>query len=113
MNNFNSDINPKNYYGVVFELSTSDERFENFQKQRLERGFDDTEIWSLDYSIILFALPRIKRLLEIERNIHRDNLEENSNYFKDLEQIISDLEEYDSNKTDLTLFFKYFKQLWY
>lgn len=121
MNKFNSDINPKNYYGEALELKDSDERLKEFQNQRLERGFDESEIWSLDYSIILFALPRIKQLLEIEENIHSQITEEVEGiidfeceeYLKDLRQIVKDLESYDNNQTDLSLFFKRFKQLWY
>ncbi len=127
MNKFNSDINPKNYYGEALELTDDDKRLEEFQKQRLERGFDESEIWSIDYLIISFALPRIKRLLEIEKGFHypyqtqrsllisEESLADSEckEYMEDLEQIVKDLEEYDPIKTDLTLFFKRFKQLWY
>lgn len=121
MNNFNSDINPKNYYGEALKLKDSDGRLKEFQNQRLNRGFDESEIWSIDYLIISFALPRIKRLLEIEENIHSQITEEAEgivdfeceDYLKDLIQIVKDLENYDNNSTDLSLFFKRFKQLWY
>lgn len=36
-----------------------------FFKQRREKGFDDSETWSLDYQISKFALPRLKRFREI------------------------------------------------
>jgi hypothetical protein len=111
MSKYNSDINPKTYCGMALSFNNED-NLRLYQQQRIERGFDDTEVFSLDYTIIQFALPRIKRLLEIERNKCISNFSEGE-YFKDLEQIISDLETYDSDVTDLTLFFKYFKQLWY
>jgi hypothetical protein len=114
MSKFNSDINPKNYYGLELEFPSSEDSSKNYQDQRINRGFDDTEVFSLDYAIVKFALPRIKRLLEIERNKCKDipNFVE-GDYFKNLEQIILDLETYDSDKTDLTLFFNCFKSLWY
>lgn len=113
MNKFNLDINSKNYYGLALELE-NEENLKRYQQQRIERGFDDTEVFSLDYAIIAFALPRIKRLLEIERSKCKEipNFIE-GDYFKDLEQIVLDLETYDSDKTDLTLFFSHFKSLWY
>lgn len=121
MNKYNSDINPKNYYGEALDLKDSDERLKEFQEQRLKRGFDESECWSIDYVIVSFALPRIKRLLEIEENIHGQITEEAEGsidfeceeYLRDLKQIVKDLESYDNNSTDLSLFFKRFKQLWY
>ncbi len=113
MNKYNSDINPKTYCGMALSFNNED-NLRLYQQQRIERGFDDTEVFSLDYTIIQFALPRIKRLLEIERNKCKnipDFIE--GDYFKDLEQIVSDLETYDSDTTDLNLFFKHFKSLWY
>lgn len=44
---FNSDINSKSYYGCVLDCAESDERLEKFQQQRLKKGFDETETWSL------------------------------------------------------------------
>lgn len=39
-------------------------KWDKFTKQRLECGFDDSEIWNLDLTIAKFALPRIERLKE-------------------------------------------------
>lgn len=134
MNKYNSDINPKNYFGIALDLEKekssenllheydakilqdkTKETLKRYQIQRTERGFDDSEIIDLDLTIIKFALPRIQRFLEIEEkeflNFEQDNSQ--IQYFKDLRQIISDLENYNHDTTDLTLFFKYFKQLWY
>ena len=41
-------------------IEKDDERWDEFQKQRFERGFDDSELWSLDYTIARFIAPRIK-----------------------------------------------------
>lgn len=133
MNEFNSDINPKNYFGMALELEEekpfenslheydvkllqdeTNERLKRYQIQRTEKGFDDSEIIDLDLTIVKLVLPRIKRFLEIEEkeflNFEQDISQ--IQYFKDLRQIVSDLENYNHDTTDLTLFFKYFKQLW-
>lgn len=134
MSKFNSDINPKNYFGMALDLEKekpfenslheydvkllqdeTNERLKRYQIQRTEKGFDDSEIIDLDLTIVKLVLPRIKRFLEIEEkeflNFEQDISQ--IQYFKDLRQIISDLENYNHDTTDLTLFFKYFKQLWY
>lgn len=33
--------------------------------QRITRGWDDSDTWSLDYTIAKFALPRLKRFQEL------------------------------------------------
>lgn len=38
----------------------SDDRFEGWKQQRIERGFDDTELWNLDGTILSFIIPRLK-----------------------------------------------------
>jgi hypothetical protein len=40
-------------------------RSEEFKKQRITRGFDDSETWWLDQVIVSFVLPRLKRFKEI------------------------------------------------
>lgn len=35
--------------------------------QRRKRGFDDSELWSLDYTILEFILPRLRRFREKKR----------------------------------------------
>ena len=57
----------KDPYGinnVNFSLITPDNTkwWDKFAKQRLEYGFDDTEIWNLDLTIAKFILPRVERL---------------------------------------------------
>lgn len=36
-----------------------------FWWQRRTRGFDDSDLWSLDYTILRFTLPRLKALREM------------------------------------------------
>lgn len=108
MSDYNSDINPKTYYGCALEINDP-KRLEEFQEQRKERGFDDSETWSLDITIVKFMLPRLKRLIEIEKKIGTNDV----NYFKDMEEAIKLMENYDFDKTDLMFFFKRFGQLWW
>ena len=35
------------------------EKMAKYKKQRIERGFDDTELWNVDITIAKFALPRL------------------------------------------------------
>jgi hypothetical protein len=52
---------------ISFSLTDKgDKREEVYSKQRIERGFDDSETWSLDTTIAYFILPRLKRFREIK-----------------------------------------------
>ena len=51
---------------VCFSQTEKDDKREiEFLKQRLERGFDDSETWSLSDTVGLFTLPRLKRFKEV------------------------------------------------
>ncbi|MCQ2125604.1 MAG: hypothetical protein MJZ25_15625 [Fibrobacter sp.] len=57
------DYDPLGKANVNFSIGagdTTDDRFKGWRKQRLERGFDDTELWNLDNTIMNFILPRLK-----------------------------------------------------
>jgi len=41
-------------------LPKDDKRLKKFKKQRMLRGFDDSELWNLDITIAKFILPRLK-----------------------------------------------------
>jgi hypothetical protein len=62
-------MNDPKYLGIPniqFSLTDKeDEREDEFSKQRLERGFDDSETWSLRDTIARFIIPRLKRFREI------------------------------------------------
>lgn len=61
-------VDPKriNVPNICFSLiAHGDKRERDFAKQRLERGFDDSETWSLDITIAKFILPRLKRFKEV------------------------------------------------
>lgn len=50
----------------LVDNDTPTEQKEEFRKQRVERGFDDSELWNLDMTIINFIYPRIKEFREIK-----------------------------------------------
>ena len=55
---------------ICFSLTDSyDKREKDFKKQRIERGFDDSETWSLTDTISNFIIPRLKRFKEINGGI--------------------------------------------
>lgn len=45
-------------------IEPDDTRWEEFKKQRLDHGFDESETWNLDAAIIAFTLPRLKEFRE-------------------------------------------------
>lgn len=55
-----------NLPNVCFSLMRKrDKRWHEMKKQRMSRGFDDSETWSLDSTIINFLYPRLKRYYEL------------------------------------------------
>jgi hypothetical protein len=40
-------------------INEESKRWDEFKQQRLERGFDDSELWNLDRTIAKFILPRL------------------------------------------------------
>ena len=69
-------IDPKecNVPNVNFSLvGDNDKRGAQFKKQRLERGFDESETWSLDYTIACFIAPRLKEFIEIYKKVIVDD----------------------------------------
>lgn len=65
---------PNIYFGHVKEHN--DSRYKKYKKQRLERGFDDSETWNLDNTFVDFIIPRLERYLEISKEViaheHKD-----------------------------------------
>jgi len=60
---------------ICFSLTDADDKREmEFKKQRLERGFDDSETWSLRDTIANFVIPRLERYEEISKDfLNRDD----------------------------------------
>ncbi len=59
---------------------------EESKQQRLERGFDDTELFNFDMTISKFILPRLKRYIEV---CDDNNIDELNNIARALEMHIS------------------------
>lgn len=47
-------------------IERTDDRWGEFYEQRMQRGFDDSETWSLYSTFTSFILPRLKRFKELE-----------------------------------------------
>ena len=104
----NEDVkrDPK-YIGVPninFSLDYGEKREEEYSKQRIERGFDDSETWALDHTIASFLLPRLKRFKEIANGFPSffGSMEE---WYEVIDKIISSLEKvvnHDDNTEDFT-----------
>lgn len=65
-------IDPKyiNVPNICFSLTKADDRRdEEFALQRIKRGFDDSETWSLTNTIADFIIPRIERYNDIASEI--------------------------------------------
>lgn len=94
-----------------------------FWWQRQTRGWDDSETFSLDYSIAKLVLPRLKRFKEFKVN----NTKVSRKYRRDLDKMIDAFEWYASDdrwkqnefemmkkhQEGLDLFAKYYGGLWW
>lgn len=60
--NEKKEFDPLGVENINFSCFLDDDskRNEKYKRQRIERGFDDTEVWNLDVTILKFALPRLK-----------------------------------------------------
>lgn len=124
-----NNVDPRGIKNVNFTLGDeNDERESKWKAQRLTRGFDDTEMWSLDCTIAKFIAPRLKVFLEQAEQIEDHPGQITFQEWKGiLEQMIEGFEIYpnhfhwteeesDANwkKVDkaLSLFHKWFFNLW-
>lgn len=114
---------------ICFSLTDKDDdREKKFSKQRIKRGFDDSETWSLYTTISKFILPRLKRFKEI--NIAYPGNLTSEEWDNTLDKIIKAFEYLSSEKywddlwsrnddthkmieKGLKLFAKYFEALWW
>jgi len=102
-----------------------EERRKKYKEQRLERGFDDTETWDLDYVFAKFMLPRLKRLMKVSNEIvdWSEDIEDIKKLEKALELIILEMEsddvclltkeQNDEVKEGLEVLPKLFRKLWW
>lgn len=119
-------VDPK-YIGIPninFSLTEKNDELEKlYRKQRIKRGFDDSETWDLTGTVVKFTLPRLKRYKEISIALLNGTIsEEESNKIlnkmilameliikADKETIMK--EDWDKVKEGMDLFYKYFNCL--
>ena len=91
-----------------------------FLYQRIVRGWDDSETWSLDYTIAKFTLPRLKRFKELNGSYpHQLSMKEWDAILDDIIYVFEAYKEdnidgcdQDRRKKGLEYFGKYFSSLW-
>ena len=108
---------------ICFSLThKEDEREEDFIQQRITRGFDDSETWSLRDTIAEFIIPRLERYEEIAKDfLERDEelifkINELLEAFKMMEKEDNDVltkEEYSRMYKGLDYFGEVFMSLWW
>lgn len=89
-------------------------RFFKHLVQRWTRGFDDTELWSLDHTVMMFVLPRLKAFKTLG-NSYPPEFEGMEEWHTKIDEMIVEVEDYidwDKDKKDLVEFKKYFSHLW-
>lgn len=95
-----------------------------FWWQRMTRGWDDSDTWSLDFTVSALILPRLRRFKETTI-AHPDDTTEQE-WDKQLDKMIAAFEfgaseerwaaphdEYAKHQEGLDLFAKYFWALWW
>lgn len=116
---------PNINFSVELDDSYSKERLEEFKQQRIERGFDDTETWNLEYVIAQFILPRLKRFKELT-NGYPVGMKTMENWYAELDKMIEAFQLYAADASScldkdveqkvqagLDSFAKYFFHLWW
>lgn len=111
---------PLNILNVNFSvLSNCDEESKKLYKiQRETRGFDDTETWNLDLTILKFILPRLQRFRELNKNCPEEMTEEE--WFKLLDDAIYAIDmvvnhafDYSSYEKEIQALFTNIRYLWW
>lgn len=78
-------------------MKPGDDRWCKYKGQRLSRGFDDSETWSLDATIAKFIVPRLERFIEI----YKDFVDDSKDHFiPKMEKALKSFKMY-TNDTDL------------
>lgn len=109
---------------INFSLSkSSDKREGKYMNQRKLRGFDDTELWSLDCTICNFIAPRLKVFIKNSMGSCPSEFIDNPDeWVVILNKMLYAFENYGANynldenadkiKEGLDLFHEYFNMLW-
>lgn len=107
-----------NTFSNVRCLKRKDPRRELYRKQRKERGFDNSELWALDETIIRFTLPRLKVFRDYTKSYPvDDNIKNFEDWQLTIDKMIFGMERYILDASDeqaiegMNLFFKYFTHL--
>lgn len=99
--------------GLAYDTEYSS--YEEWKKQRLERGFDNTELWNLYITILKFILPRLKAFKECTGGYPPNFTPET--WEECLQKMIDSIESIlygdEPNYEGFELFNKYFFNLWY
>ena len=122
------DVLPRDPYGIpnvcFTVIKNNDDRWSEYEQQRLERGFDNSELWNLDGTIAKFIYPRLVSFLEHTKDVKSYPDQMSYDQWVDiLEKMVKgfDLLSSDRIKTDdeeqlekdaLKLFSEYFFALW-
>lgn len=102
----------------VLFLEETDERWSEYKKQLDDRGFSDSELWNLDYTIACFILPRLKAFKEQDGG-YPGSFESGQDWefalnkmIKALEAIVNGKNSDRAEREGLELLFKHFGALW-
>lgn len=112
---------------INFSLTSKEDeetQYVEFSKQRIERGFDDSETWSLDMTIAKFILPRLIRLKELKQQnlLHPGELNDSREWSDIMDKMIFSFKwVVEDSETiipvevneGLDLFREYFFRLWW
>lgn len=114
-------IDPYGVKNVNFSLiDADDDRWDEFEEQRLKRGFDDSELWNLNSTITSFILPRLKAFRDetvsypdgMTREEWESIIDEMIAAFELLEEDKCDSESNKKIEQGLNTFVKHFRGLW-
>lgn len=105
-------------YSLSKQLPPNDSRQEIWQKQREERGFDNTELWNLDRTIARFIAPRLRVFMEAP------HVKADLEYYNDLNTVLKTFEllekeenysseVYEEIHKGIKLFSEIYPTLWY
>jgi hypothetical protein len=95
-----------------------------FWWQRRVRGWDDSDTWSLDYSLPKVILPRLKRFKKLKIGVPEELSVQEWNSILDKmiaafefagseKRWLSEHKEYENHQEGLDLFAKYYWNLWW
>lgn len=88
--NDNTTENQQDSYGIknvcFSTINQNNAQWDCYKKQRLERGFDDSELWNLDATIAKFITPR---LIAFYENVHETKTHPSEMTIMDWENTLS------------------------